>query len=272
LWDPTDWGPNKPLRRVLEALASLSDDQLLALWRHVEGLPDEEIAKQWKSRRLRSDNPSAEAVAEARESAIARLRRQPDLAHMGVYYQPMDPEQSVLVQENAEHESALEAQAVQRGLAAVHDTLTAAFRELPDAVEHRVRKFLAHYDELARYEREQKERMLSSSSRRPGSRRWQHLLRQRRKSLEEQLFASLYPGSKNRRVARNMLRRDLQTVLSRIAEIADLAAKTAEPANRRYFQCLALRATECLSGGSVKGYLERVRWLRALVRAGEVTG
>lgn len=268
LLDPAELGSrhNEPIRRVLEALASLSDEELVALWRHVEGLSDEEIASQWKTQGLGPMDPSPVMVAEAREVALARLRQQPDLNHIGVYYQPPNPERSAIAEQAAAAESGPQAAAVRRAITAVRDVFTTALTELPQLLVDRVLKLASQYDELERYERQHAERLLSTTRRSPGSRRWKRVLRGNRIVLEERLLADLYPKASSRVVARNLMRRDIQAIFSKIVEIAERMARSTEGDLQCDLECLARRAADHLPGGSVTGYRERVRWLRALVR------
>jgi hypothetical protein len=74
-WDPlARVASNDQLRRVLEALASLDDRDVLVVWRRAEGVTDDEIRAEWDARGFMPPHPNDDAIRKRRERARARLR------------------------------------------------------------------------------------------------------------------------------------------------------------------------------------------------------
>jgi hypothetical protein len=70
-----DWViADSALRRVLEAVSQLSDEDVIILWRHVEGMSDQQIRDRWASWRLPTPAPSIAALRKRRERIRNRLR------------------------------------------------------------------------------------------------------------------------------------------------------------------------------------------------------
>jgi DNA-directed RNA polymerase specialized sigma24 family protein len=76
MWDPlVRVAQSDELSRVLDAIASMDDRDVLVLWAHEAGSSDEEIQAEWDRLQYKPANPSLEALRKRRERARAALRR-----------------------------------------------------------------------------------------------------------------------------------------------------------------------------------------------------
>jgi hypothetical protein len=74
-WDPlTRLVASEQLTKLLSALASMDDRDILVVWRNVEGVADEEIRAEWDARGFQPRTPSAESIRKRRERARETLR------------------------------------------------------------------------------------------------------------------------------------------------------------------------------------------------------
>jgi hypothetical protein len=74
-WDPlTRLVASEQLTRLLAALASMDDRDVLVVWRNVEGVADEEIRAEWDARGYQPHTPSVESIRKRRERARETLR------------------------------------------------------------------------------------------------------------------------------------------------------------------------------------------------------
>jgi hypothetical protein len=78
---PRAWDPlvrlvaSEQLTKLVSVLASMDDRDVLVVWRHAEGVPDEEIRAEWDARGFLPQSPSVESIRKRRERARATLRR-----------------------------------------------------------------------------------------------------------------------------------------------------------------------------------------------------
>ncbi len=74
-WDPlTRLVASEQLTKLLSVLASMDDRDVLVVWRHVEGVADEEIRAEWDARGFLPRSPSVESIRKRRERARETLR------------------------------------------------------------------------------------------------------------------------------------------------------------------------------------------------------
>ena len=75
VWDPlTRLVASEQLTKLLSALASMDNRDVLVVWRHAEGVADEEIRAEWDARGFQPRTPSAESIRKRRERARETLR------------------------------------------------------------------------------------------------------------------------------------------------------------------------------------------------------
>jgi hypothetical protein len=75
LWDPfQELAQSESLHRLTSALAKLSDDEVLVVWRHAQGYADNEIQKEWDALGFEPRTPTLEYIRKRRQRARARLK------------------------------------------------------------------------------------------------------------------------------------------------------------------------------------------------------
>jgi DNA-directed RNA polymerase specialized sigma24 family protein len=75
-WDPVARVvASDELARVIDALASMDDRDVLVVWRNVQGASDETIQREWDELGLEPREPSLAAIRKRRERARDELRR-----------------------------------------------------------------------------------------------------------------------------------------------------------------------------------------------------
>jgi hypothetical protein len=75
-WDPFEQlSGRETLRRLLDCLAELADEDALILWRHAQGWSDDEILEEWKALGFEPREPSAALLRKRRERARNELAR-----------------------------------------------------------------------------------------------------------------------------------------------------------------------------------------------------
>lgn len=75
IWDPYEQVErNDTLRIITEALAELSDEDVIAVWDHFEGYSDKEIQKKWIELKIGPQNPEISLIRKRRERALKRLK------------------------------------------------------------------------------------------------------------------------------------------------------------------------------------------------------
>jgi hypothetical protein len=76
VWDPlTRLVASEQLRKLLSELATMDDRDVLVVWRHAEGVADEEILAEWNARGFLPRMPSVGSIRKRRERARETLRK-----------------------------------------------------------------------------------------------------------------------------------------------------------------------------------------------------
>jgi hypothetical protein len=75
VWDPdVILSANRALRCVVDALSELEDEDVLVVWRHAQGVRDDEIVKEWDERGFQPPAPTTDLIRKRRERARQALR------------------------------------------------------------------------------------------------------------------------------------------------------------------------------------------------------
>lgn len=75
LWDPYEQIAHiQEFKVVADALSTLPDEDVMALWGHLEGRSDKEIMDQWVASGVGPKNPTVEVIRKRRQRALARLK------------------------------------------------------------------------------------------------------------------------------------------------------------------------------------------------------
>jgi hypothetical protein len=74
-WDPlARIAASEQLATLVSTLADMDDRDVLVVWRHAEGVPDDEIRAEWDARGFQPRSPSMASIRKRRERARTTLR------------------------------------------------------------------------------------------------------------------------------------------------------------------------------------------------------